>query len=124
MSQQEITEKVKSKLYKGLNINTEKSHYRNIIEIPPYQCSNNFNREEGYKVQIGESTNIDIPISMIINCYKYSFNKNRRVYETYMFKELYPKQRSNHGWYVHSIGQMLVKAGLAKDLKNSSYEVY
>jgi hypothetical protein len=124
MNQQEIIEKLKSKLNVGLDINTKKSSLRSIINIPPYKCSNTFKNEEGYKVKIAENTNIDIPLSMIINIYKYSFNKNRRIYETYVFRELYPKQSSNHGCYVHSIGQIFVKAGIAKDLENGTYEVY
>jgi hypothetical protein len=124
MNQREIIEKLKSKLYVGLDINTANSRFRNILENPPYQCSNIFNAEEGYKIQIGKSSTIDIPISMIINIYKYSFNKNRRIYNSFVFKELYPKQSSNHGCYVHSIGQILVKAGIAKELGNGTYEVY
>ena len=35
MKLQEITEKLKSKLYVGLDINTANSRFRNILETPP-----------------------------------------------------------------------------------------
>ena len=124
MNWEDIFSKIQEKIKLGLEINTKNSTFRVIEEIPPYKCtSNGFNNEIGFKVRIGKYSTIEIPISMLKLLYTYSFNKNKRIYDSNIFKIHFPKQKDNHGCYVHSIGQIFVKSGIAKE-SGTKYEVF
>jgi hypothetical protein len=124
MNWEQASERVIKKITVGLDINTEESTYREIIQTPPYECTTKaYNSEIGFRVKIGNASSIDIPLSMLKVLYNYSFNKNSRLYDTAVFQICYPKQRENHGCYVHSVGQIFVKAGIASDL-GKKYKVF
>lgn len=100
------------------------SAYRIILEVPPYLCESNrysYN-EKGFKIKIGKTSIIKIPLSMLENCIRESV-KNKMIYNRSVFERLYPLQCKDHGCHIHSIGQMFVAAGLADFVSKHDYKL-
>ena len=87
----------------GTNLNTEKSNYRFFIGIT----------ENAVKVQIGENAQIVIPDEVLKICF-HSLS-TPQGYSTRFFQEKFPKLYKNKDCHVHAIGQLFVKAGLARE---------
>lgn len=103
---------IKKTISKNLQIDSD-SEYRFVIEIPPYECNTyDYNGTEGYKIQIGKTASLEVPISMLKNIYESSM-KNARTYNNSVFKSLYPRQLENRGCHVQVIGKIFEKSGIA-----------
>lgn len=116
MNWETANSQILSNLSIGLGINTRNSSHRVILQIPPYQCNTfNYGKVEGFKVKIGSSENstIEIPMSMLKSIYEASINNNG-VFDNGVFVKLFAKQQIQHPCHVHVVGQIFVKAKLAK----------
>ncbi len=93
-------------LTKNLKIDTGKSHGRVVLS-----CPDNCEADSCYKVKIGETTNIRVSLRMLEVVFE-----SLSTEEGYCKKSLkceFAKAVNNHSCYVHVIGQLMVKAGLA-----------
>lgn len=112
---------IKKTISKNLQIDSD-SEYRIVIEIPPYKCKTyDYFGAEGYKIQIGKTASLEVPINMIKNIYESSM-KNNRTYNNSVFKSLYPRQLKNRGCHVQVIGKIFEKSGIAVK-ENKDYKL-
>ena len=112
----------------GLNIDTNQnigcsnnSNGRRILSI--CNCNNyNYNNSRGFSVLIGEDsgTKIQIPMTMLENCYNAACNNNN-IYNKSVIENLYPKQVNSHGCHVHVVGMIFYHAGLVNQINGGNY---
>ena len=121
MNWHEASQLIKDNILKGADVNTDKSTYRIVEEVPPYQCKKYNYVGEGYKVRIGEINTIEIPLSMLEAAFHLSV-ENKRIYNTKIFTELYPKQRKDHPCHVHTVGKIFELSGVATAV-GSNYHI-
>lgn len=117
----ELVQKAFLEISKGTDLNTKNSSYRVVLENPPYICKKYGYNSIGFKVQIGENQYIDIPLKMLNTIYDYSI-KMGGIYNSKVFRNLFPKQASGHGCHIHVVGQLFVKAGVAVQ-KDGDYKL-
>jgi hypothetical protein len=86
----------------GTDLNTSKSNCRSFVG----------NTERGVKVQIGKSIQIEIGDEVLKPCF--NALSTPHGYNTWFFQEKFPNLYKTHGCHVHAIGQLFVKAGLAR----------
>lgn len=121
MNWEKILSIIKSKIKKELKLDSN-SIYRNVIEAPPYKCNTyDYDDAEGYKIQIGKTSSLEVPINMLKNIYESSMRSDRR-YNNSVFKSLYPKQLKNRGCHVQVIGMIFEKSGIAVK-ENKEYKL-
>jgi hypothetical protein len=117
MNWEEAWTAIHSSITKGLKLDKAANYGRPVIEVPPFACNTyNYNGEEGYKVRIGSEVYIEIPISMLRNCYE-AAKQNEGIYKTSIIYGLYPEQLAHHGGYVHVVGRIFEIAGLVTKIK-------
>ena len=96
---------------------------RTIVEGPDYQCCQyNYAGAKGFKVQIGVTTFIDIPFTMLQSVFEDSI-ANNRIYENKVFKNKFDRQLKAHGCHVHVIGRIFEKAGVATQIDKRKYKI-
>jgi hypothetical protein len=117
MTWEEALTAITKHITKGLKLDKEANYGRPVIEVPPFACTTyDYNGEEGFKVRIGSEAYIEIPISMLQNCFE-AARENGGVYKTSIIYSLYPEQLAHHGGYVHVVGRIFEKSGLASKIK-------
>lgn len=95
--------------------------YKIVTEIPPYPC-NNFNNEEGFRIQVGAISYINAPMSMLENIYNEAVH-NDGLYNNPIFVGLYPVLFNNKPCYVHAIGKLFFAAGVMEQVNAGNYHV-
>lgn len=96
-----IAQAVLNKIQVGTDINTKRSTYRQIIS----------KNENEFIIRVSKKGNIRVAEDMLKSCFlalSQSSGYSRKHFET-----CYPQQCKNKPCYVHVIGQIFVKAGLA-----------
>lgn len=96
-------------LITGTDLNTAKSNYRFFIG----------NTARGVKVQIGRVVKIEITDVVLKSCF--DALKMPQGYNTLYFQKEFPNLFKAHGCHVHAIGQLFVKAGLARESKEGYF---
>lgn len=96
-------------LHVGLNIDTSNSHGRVVKDIKITENKKDFT----LIIKIGQNTTIGVDKQMLTSLYNSSIHNNG-VYNKHIFQSLYPQKLNNHPCYVHVVGMLFVKAGLAK----------
>ena len=106
--------KIKANIKVNTNINTVKSHYRFVKEM---------DNNRGFAILIGKSKNSHINISWHIlrKCFDALASSNG--YDGTFFKKQFSAKAKNHPCYVHSIGQIFVKAGIAQTEGKHKYRI-
>lgn len=97
---------------------TGKNKYKIVTEVPNYYCRNY--SEIGFRVQVGKSSFINIPMSMLEKVFKASMDKG---YERSIFQNYYPQECSNKPCYVHAIGLLFTQAGIMNQVNNRLFEI-
>lgn len=111
-------------LRKNTNVNTRldlQVNFKIVVSIPPYRCSN-YTNEVGFRIQVGQKSFINIPISMLKKVYQ-AISQNRNIYNRTIFLNLYPKELTNKPCYVHAIGKIFSNAGVMIQLTRYSYQI-
>ncbi len=117
MNWEEALAAIRKNITKGLKLDKLANYGRPVVEVPPYACTTfDYNNEEGFKVRIGSDSYVEIPISMLENCYLKS-RENGNVYKTSIIYGLYTKQVADHGGLVHVVGKIFEIAGIAQKIK-------
>ncbi len=114
----EILLRKKSRVNTRLDLQRQ---FKIVIAIPPYRCKNYAN-EEGFRIQVGQNSFINIPISIIKKVYQ-ATSKNGFVYNRAIFLALYPNELSNKPCYVHAIGKLFSNAGVMVQITRYSYQI-
>lgn len=118
MNWEEAKNLISTKIIKHTDINTDISTFR-IIEKTNHKCNSyDYNGELGFKVPIGTKTFINIPWTMLQNC----FNALSTIdgFGTNYFQLRYSNQYKDHDCHVHVVGMIFVVAGIAT-LKGRQY---
>lgn len=99
-------------------------HVRLVMASPPFVCTRyNYLGSVGFKISIGRTTSIQIPMSMLETLYNYSVNNNGHIYNRNVFRFNFPAQFHAHNCHVHVIGQVFVLAGLAVQISRTEYRI-
>jgi len=93
---------IRDRVKPGTDLNTPKSSYRFVQDIS----------DQGIAVLIGKTSIITISWDMLANCYQEMCRPTG--YNRAVFKSLYPKKCRNRPCHVHVVGQIFVRAGLAR----------
>lgn len=98
---------------------TPDANFKIIKEVPPFLCKD-YNYAEGFRVQVGEDSEISIPLNMLKIIYHYSI-KNDNMYNKSVFKECFPRELNNKPCYVHTVGKLFEKAGVMQSVNRYDY---
>jgi len=106
---------IKASIKDGTDVNTSRSTYRGVIAVDSIINSSRYwypNSQCGFTVQIGQSSNIKIPWSMLEQCF--AALSSPGGYDGTFFRKRFSLQADDHPCYVHVVGQIFVKAGIAR----------
>jgi len=120
MEWKEARELIEGKIIEGTDLNTDKSTHRFVTSVGDIRDSKRYQyrSEKGFVVKIGKSDHISIPWKMLEKCF--SPISSGKGYDGNYFREFFCKQRKDHYCHVHVVGQVFVRAGIAKQ-KNATY---
>jgi hypothetical protein len=119
MTWNEARELIRHNISLDTDINTEQSTFRKIMNINHYCNRYDYNNELGFSVRIGQSTQIEIPWSILHNCFNaLSLPKG---YNGTFFREHYQTQAEQHPCHVHVVGMIFVVSGIANKINSRSY---
>lgn len=107
-------------LHVGLNIDTPRSHNRTIVSI--IKIGNQVNNGFKIIVRIGLNTTIEVSRTMLITIVNASLHNNG-IYNNQVFRKYYNQKANNHPCYIHVVGMLLVKTGVASVRDKNSYNV-
>lgn len=107
----------------GLQLN---STGRVVTEVPPYACNNqDYGGVEGFRVKIGKTTFIQIPITMLQTIFEGAV-ANGRIYNKKVFREHYPKiaeSSTGHPCHIHTVGKIFELSGVAEKINSRNYKM-
>lgn len=114
MDWNEAEGKIQTNIQVGTDLNSSNSTYRFVKSVDSVICSKrySYDNERGFAVSIGSSRDIKIPWSTVRECFFQLSSSSG--YDTASFKKRFPLQAKDHPCYIHTIGQIFVKAGLAR----------
>lgn len=106
----------------GTHIDTD-SEYRYIIQGPDYRCNTyNYNGANGFRINIGETNFINIPINMLETLFNASITNNR-IYNTSIFQQNFQRQYKTHGCHVHVVGKLFETAHVAVKINSQDFRI-
>ena len=113
MDWEEARDLINERIVVGEDLNTKRSKYRFVKEVNKQFNSKRYGyqREKGFVVSYGYSRNLNIPWSMLENCFQTA--KLAGGYNTNVFKSLYPMQYRDHDCSAHIVGRIFEVAGVA-----------
>jgi hypothetical protein len=100
---------------------TPDANFKFVREIPPYKCKN-YNNEEGFRVQVGETSFVNIPFSMLQTIFEAS-KVNENTYNRSIFKIHFPRELNAKPCNVHSVGKLFEHAGIMKMVNRTNYKI-
>jgi hypothetical protein len=117
MTWEEALGEIEKNISKGLKLDKLANYGRPVVEVPPYACTSyDYDGEAGYRVRIGSDSFIEIPFSMLKNCYE-AARANDSIYKTSIIYGLYPTQMGDHGAYAHVVGKIFEVSGIGTKIK-------
>ena len=119
MSWSQAKSRIVKNIRVGTDLNNANSSNRVVLSLRNDISSNRYGytNENGFQVQIGSASSIPIPFSILKICYGALSRQNG--FAGAYFRQHFPKQAADHPCHVHVIGQIFVKAGLARQHVNS-----
>jgi hypothetical protein len=109
-----------TKIRLGMHL-TPEHDYKIVTEIPPYKCGN-YGNDIGFRVQVGEKSFINIPMSMLEVLYNKTL-QNRSTYNRTVFANEYPQQVMVKPCHVHAIGKLFEHAGVMEKTGSREYRI-
>ncbi len=94
--------------------------YKVVVSVPPSFC--NRMKQEGFRIQVGEKSIIDVPFNMLKTLFDASVSNNR-IYNNSTFLTLFARKLINKPCYVHSVGKLLEYAGVAIQINKREYRI-
>ena len=118
MNWKEAETLIRHKIIVGMKLDN-----RTVLEGPDFRCwGYDYNGTPGFKIKIGSTTCIEIPLSMLQAVYSDAV-ANNKIYENKVFKNRFERQLKSHGCHVHVVGKIFEKAGIATQIDNRRYKV-
>jgi len=112
---------IASKIKVGTDVNTARSTYRFVRKTNAAMCRYGYNNELGFIVPVGKTACVGIPWSMLETCFQGLAGATG--YGGSWFRQHFALQAKDRGCHVHVVGQLFVKAGLAKQRDNSYFSI-
>ncbi|MCX6087749.1 MAG: hypothetical protein NTV78_01070 [Caldiserica bacterium] len=110
MEWSEAREMIQKNITEGMDINTKRSSFRKVIAV----------QKKGFVVQIGKANQIMVALSMLEKCFPSL--KDDGGYNGKVFRSNYKEEAELHSCYVHVVGMIFKKAGIAtSNAEESSY---
>jgi hypothetical protein len=110
MDWEEAERRISKSIKNDMDINTHRSTHRKVEKVDNLD----------YKIRIGTSNIISVTMEILEGCWFYSKNNHGGKYDTTVFQKLYKAKYRNHPCWVHVIGMIFVKAGVAKAVYKKS----
>ena len=116
MDWNEAQDKVQTNIKVSTDLNSANSTYRFVKSVDSVINSKRYgyDGERGFVVAIGKSNDIKIPWRMLRECFIQLSSSSG--YDSVFLNEHFPLQAHDHPCHVHVIGQMFVKAGVARTI--------
>ena len=119
---QQTLNQINQNITVDLDVNSGASTFRKIRSI--IICNRyDYNNSPGFLVQIGRNADIQIPVTMLKNCYNAACDNNN-IYNRNVFEYQYPKQTTQHGCHVHVVGMIFYHAGLIRQVNGGNYILF
>jgi len=110
------------KIYPGVHIDTA-SPYRYVISGPYYNCKTyDYNNDMGFRISIGNSNRLDIPLSMLETLFNASV-ANNRIYNSSVFQQFFKLQSTRHPCHVYVVGKLFKTAEIAVEEGIRNYRI-
>jgi hypothetical protein len=104
----------------GLDLHlTPDKGYKIVRETPPYNCKN-YKNNEGFRVQVGAKTFVNIPLAMLETIFEAS-KQNDNTYNRAVFKDHFPRELNAKPCNVHSVGKLFEHAGIMQKIDKRNY---
>ena len=100
---------------------TPDANFKFVRKVPPHTCKNYAN-EEGFRVQVGERSFVNIPFSMLQTIFEAS-KVNKNTYNKSIFEKHYPRELNAKPCNVHSVGKLFEHAGIMQMENRTTYTV-
>mgnify|MGYP007079446895 CR=1 FL=1 len=75
MDWKKVKELLISNIYKDLHLTPNKK-FKIVVEVPPYKCKN-YHNAEGFRVQVGTKSFVNIPLEMLKTVFEASLKNNK-----------------------------------------------
>lgn len=112
MKWEKAKELILKKVKKGQKLDAD-FDYKIVIDVPRQSMFDNEKQaEQCYRVQVGKSSFVNISMDMLERLLSLSVAKGY-IYNNIVFKEGYYQLSKNKPCYVHAVGGIFVKAGIA-----------
>jgi hypothetical protein len=99
----------------------KKSSFRLVTAIPPFQCVN-YVYEEGFRIQVGEKSYVNIPVWWLEDSVK-NAKANGGIYNKSILELIAKKEVKNKSCLVHALAGILVKAGIAIQVSARDFKI-
>jgi hypothetical protein len=118
MEWKEAKQLLKSNIQLDLHLTPAKK-FKIVREIPPYKCKN-YKSNEGFRVQVGTKTFVNIPLAMLETIFEAS-KQNNNAYNRAIFKVNFPRELYAKPCNVHSVGKLFEHAGIMQMIDKRNY---
>jgi hypothetical protein len=108
------------KITLNLHLTPEKN-FKIVRDIPPYKCKN-YNNSEGFRVQVGTNTSVNIPLHMLETIFE-AAKQNNNTYNRAIFKTTFPRELNAKPCNVHSVGKLFEHAGVMQMVDKRNYQI-
>ncbi len=114
---------ISKRIFINCDLNTAESRWRRVLETGPLrdQKTYGYHNETGFVVSVGIVNSISIPWKMLEICFKALYTAEG--YDVKFFKSMYRLQEKHQNCHVHVVGQIFVRAGLARRVGSKYYGV-
>jgi hypothetical protein len=113
-------ELLKKNIQLGLHL-TPNKNFKIVREIPPYKCKN-YNNSEGFRVQVGTNTSVNIPLHMLETIFE-ATKLNNNTYNRTIFETNFPRELNAKPCNVHSVGKLFEHAGIMQMVDKRNYQI-
>lgn len=120
MEWNEAIELLKSNIQLNLHL-TPDANFKIVREIPPYKCKN-YNNAEGFRVQVGTKTAVNIPLGMLQTVFMVS-KKNNNIYNRDVFRDHFPRELNAKPRNVHAVGKLFEHASVMEMVDKRTYRI-
>ena len=120
MEWNEAVQLLKSNIQLDLHL-TPNANFKIVREIPPFKCKN-YNNAEGFRVQVGTTSFVNIPLEMLQTVFEASI-QNNNTYKRAVFGELFPRELNAKPRNVYSVGKLFEHAGIMQMIDKQTYRI-
>jgi hypothetical protein len=113
-------ELLKKNIQLGLHL-TPNKNFKFVREIPPFKCKN-YNNAEGFRVQVGEKSFVNIPLHMLETIFE-ATKLNNNTFNRTIFETNFPRELNAKPCNVHSVGKLFEHAGIMLMVDKRNYKI-